>query len=102
MSGGSVAAGNANAVARRILEKLPAEVADGDTRVSYTQDRHVFHILRGQDGLVFLCMADASFGRESTEWHLPLLTALPLFLLTLLSRLSTQSRVLLLFTLRRM
>eukprot|EP00475_Leptophrys_vorax_P018371 TRINITY_DN2509_c0_g4_i1.p1 TRINITY_DN2509_c0_g4~~TRINITY_DN2509_c0_g4_i1.p1 ORF type:complete len:146 (+),score=17.26 TRINITY_DN2509_c0_g4_i1:366-803(+) len=56
----SVAAGNANAVARRILEKLPV---DGDARVSYTHDRHVFHILRA-DGLVFLCMADAPFGRR--------------------------------------
>lgn len=58
----SVAAGNANAVARRILEKLPV---DGDARVSYTQDRHVFHILRGSHGnLIFLCMADAPFGRR--------------------------------------
>lgn len=66
MSGASVGAGNANAVARRILEKLPAEAGEGDTRVSYTQDRHVFHILRGPEGLIFLCMADASFGRELT------------------------------------
>lgn len=60
----SVASGNANAVARRILEKLPVEVGDGDARVSYTQDRHVFHILRGPEGLIFMCMADAAFGRR--------------------------------------
>lgn len=56
----SVAAGNASTVARRILEKLPP---GADTRVSYTQDRHVFHVLRAE-GLTYLAMADAQFGRR--------------------------------------
>jgi vesicle-associated membrane protein 7 len=56
----SAASSNANTIARRILEKLPAS---GDNRVSYSQDRHIFHILR-VDGLTFLCMATDSFGRR--------------------------------------
>eukprot|EP00249_Psilotum_nudum_P011891 c23450_g1_i1 orf=367-1026(-) len=51
---------NANAVARQILEKLPGV---GDSHVSYSQDRYVFHVKR-TDGLVFLCMADNAFGRR--------------------------------------
>ena len=57
----SVGGGNAGAVARRILEKV-AE-SEGERRVSYTQDRYVFHIEQA-DGLLYLCMADAQFGRE--------------------------------------
>lgn len=56
----SAASSNANTIARRILEKLPAS---GDNRVSYSQDRHIFHILR-VDGLTFLCMATDSFGSK--------------------------------------
>jgi vesicle-associated membrane protein 7 len=56
----SAASGNASTVARRILEKLPAS---GDSRVSYSQDRHIFHILKS-DGLTYLCMADDAFGRR--------------------------------------
>lgn len=55
----SLVSGNANLIAVRILEKLPAE----DTRVSYTQDRHMFHVVVA-DGITFLCMADESFGRR--------------------------------------
>lgn len=51
--------GNANLIAVRLLEKLPNE----NTRVSYTQDRHMFHILV-QDGITFLCMAEEGVGRR--------------------------------------
>lgn len=56
----SAVTGNAGAVARRILEKLPA---DSDSRVCFSQDRYIFHILRA-DGLTFICMANDSFGRR--------------------------------------
>eukprot|EP00775_Hariotina_reticulata_P008410 gene8410-8594_t len=51
--------GNANTIAVRILERLPNE----DTKVTYIQDRHMFHILV-QEGLTFLCMAEDSAGRR--------------------------------------
>ena len=38
----SAVTGNTGAVARRILEKLPAEA---DSRLSFSQDRYIFHIL---------------------------------------------------------
>lgn len=56
----SAVTGNTGAVARRILEKLPAEA---DSRVCFSQDRYIFHIL-GLDGLTFLCMANDTFGSE--------------------------------------
>ncbi|KAJ9699553.1 hypothetical protein PVL29_008240 [Vitis rotundifolia] len=56
----SAVSGNTGAVARRILEKLPAEA---DSRVCFSQDRYIFHILRA-DGLAFLCMANDTFGRR--------------------------------------
>ncbi|XP_031504857.1 vesicle-associated membrane protein 714 [Nymphaea colorata] len=56
----SAATGNAGAVARRILEKLPAEA---DSRLCFSQDRYIFHILRS-DGLTFVCMANDTFGRR--------------------------------------
>ncbi|KAJ7556455.1 hypothetical protein O6H91_05G084900 [Diphasiastrum complanatum] len=56
----SAASGNASTIARRILEKLPP---GGDNRVSYSQDRHIFHIMKA-DGLTFLCMAADTFGRR--------------------------------------
>jgi hypothetical protein len=43
---------------RRILEKLPAEA---DSRLCFSQDSYIFHILRS-DGLAFLCMANNTFG----------------------------------------
>ncbi|XP_072964432.1 vesicle-associated membrane protein 714 [Typha angustifolia] len=52
--------GNTGAVARRILEKLPA---DADSRLCFSQDRYIFHVLRS-DGLTFLCMANDTFGRR--------------------------------------
>lgn len=51
---------NANTVARQILEKIPGM---GDSHVSYSQDRYIFHVLRA-DGLTFLCMANDTFGRR--------------------------------------
>ncbi|KAH9659835.1 Vesicle-associated membrane protein 714 [Citrus sinensis] len=56
----SAVTGNTGAVARRIIEKLPAE---SDSRVCFSQDRYIFHILRS-DGLTFLCMANDTFGRR--------------------------------------
>lgn len=55
----SCVSGNANLVAHRILEKLPSS----DSRVSYAQERHLFHVLVSQ-GFTFLCMADEAFGRR--------------------------------------
>ncbi|KAK3443760.1 hypothetical protein EUGRSUZ_B03833 [Eucalyptus grandis] len=54
----SAVTGNTGAVARRILEKLPSEA---DSRLCFSQDRYIFHILRS-DGLSFLCMANDTFG----------------------------------------
>ncbi|DBB02583.1 TPA: hypothetical protein ACH3X3_011563 [Trebouxia sp. C0006] len=55
----SVVQGNANLVAHRILDKLPSE----DSRVSYTQELYVFHVLV-HSGLAFVCMAEEAFGRR--------------------------------------
>ncbi|CAL9057824.1 vesicle-associated membrane protein 714 isoform X2 [Musa acuminata AAA Group] len=52
--------GNVGAVARRILEKLPP---DSDSRLCFSQDRYIFHVLRS-DGITFLCMANDTFGRR--------------------------------------
>ena len=46
-------------MARAILEKLPTT----DSRVSYSQDRHLFHVVCSA-GIVYLCMADEAFGRR--------------------------------------
>ena len=56
---------NANAVARQILEKLPSAA---DTRVSYSQDRYIFHVTKA-DGITFLCMANDTFGSKSPHPH---------------------------------
>ncbi|KAI9107640.1 hypothetical protein K1719_021303 [Acacia pycnantha] len=56
----SAVTGNTGAVARRILEKLPDEA---DSRLCFSQDRYIFHILRS-DGLTYLCMANDTFGRR--------------------------------------
>ncbi|KAL5220446.1 hypothetical protein ABZP36_025159 [Zizania latifolia] len=50
--------GNAGAVARRILEKLPP---DAECRLCFAQDRYIFHVLRFP-ALTFLCMANDTFG----------------------------------------
>ncbi|CAL9098307.1 unnamed protein product [Musa textilis] len=52
--------GNVGAVARRILEKLPPY---SDSRLCFSQDRYIFHVLRS-DGITFLCMANDTFGRR--------------------------------------
>lgn len=54
----SAVSGNIGAVARRILEKLPPEA---ESRLCFSQERYIFHILRA-DGLIFLCMANDTFG----------------------------------------
>uniref|UniRef100_A0A0D6R8J8 V-SNARE coiled-coil homology domain-containing protein n=1 Tax=Araucaria cunninghamii TaxID=56994 RepID=A0A0D6R8J8_ARACU len=62
----SAVSGNAGAVARRIMEKLPSlsqAENEREGRLCYSQDRHIFHILRA-DGLTFLCMANDTFGRR--------------------------------------
>jgi vesicle-associated membrane protein 7 len=52
--------GNAGAVARRILEKLPP---DAESRLCFAQDRYIFHVLRSDAaGITFLCMANDTFG----------------------------------------
>ncbi|KAL4182583.1 hypothetical protein AMTRI_Chr11g150840 [Amborella trichopoda] len=58
----SAVTGNTGAVARRIVEKLPLP-AQPDSRLCFSQDRYIFHILRS-DGLNFLCMANDTFGRR--------------------------------------
>jgi Regulated-SNARE-like domain len=55
--------GNAGAVARRILEKLPPE-SESDSRLCFSQDRYIFHVLRS-DGITYLCMANDTFGSTS-------------------------------------
>jgi len=55
----STVVGNAHLVAHRILEKLP----EGDSRTSYSQDRHIFHVLVS-GGLTYLCMAEEEVGRR--------------------------------------
>jgi len=52
--------GNAKTIARQILEKIPGT---GDSHVSYSQDRYIFHVKR-TDGLTVLCMADDTAGRR--------------------------------------
>ncbi|AEC07690.1 putative Longin domain-containing protein [Arabidopsis thaliana] len=51
---------NASTIAKQILEKIPG---NGDSHVSYSQDRYVFHVKR-TDGLTVLCMADEDAGRR--------------------------------------
>ncbi|KAF0925301.1 hypothetical protein E2562_016000 [Oryza meyeriana var. granulata] len=61
----SAVSGNAGAVARRILEKLPPEA---ESRLCFAQDRYIFHVLRSPSPnnapLTFLCMANDTFGRR--------------------------------------
>ncbi|XP_068313905.1 vesicle-associated membrane protein 711 [Pyrus communis] len=51
---------NASIISKQILEKIPG---DSDTHVSYSQDRHIFHVKR-TDGLTVLCMADETAARR--------------------------------------
>ncbi|GIL62261.1 hypothetical protein Vafri_16555 [Volvox africanus] len=55
----SAVTGNVNVIAVRILEKLPHE----DTRVSYTQERHMFHVMVS-DGITYMAVAEEAFGRR--------------------------------------
>ncbi|CAD7698204.1 unnamed protein product [Ostreobium quekettii] len=55
----STVSGNAIQIAHRILEKMPTT----DTRVSYTQERHMYHVLI-VDGITYLCMSEEGFGRR--------------------------------------
>ncbi|KAG2445134.1 hypothetical protein HYH02_008602 [Chlamydomonas schloesseri] len=55
----SVVTGNVNVIAVRILEKLPQE----DTRVSYTQERFMFHVMVS-DGITYMAVAEEGFGRR--------------------------------------
>jgi len=50
---------NASEVAANIL----AKTATVDSRVSYAQERHLFHLFC-EDGIIYLCMADEGFGRR--------------------------------------
>lgn len=56
----SATAGNANSVARRILENLPAGELE-ETRVSYSQDDHLFHVSVSEKN-TYVCMARAGGG----------------------------------------
>ncbi|XP_075520026.1 vesicle-associated membrane protein 714 [Primulina tabacum] len=58
----SAVTGNAGAVVRRILEKL-SETESAESRLCFSQDRYIFHILVS-DGITFLCMANDTFGRR--------------------------------------
>lgn len=58
----SAVTGNTGAVVRRIFEKL-CETESAESRLCFSQDRYIFHILRS-DGLTFLCMANDTFGSK--------------------------------------
>lgn len=51
--------GNFTTVTQAILEKIP----DNDSKMSYVYDRYLFHYI-SEDGLIYLCMAEESFGRQ--------------------------------------
>jgi len=51
--------GNFITVTQRILEKIPSE----DAMMSYIYDKYIFHYIV-EGGLIYLCMADESFGRR--------------------------------------
>eukprot|EP00286_Rhodomonas_abbreviata_P017870 CAMPEP_0181323948 /NCGR_PEP_ID=MMETSP1101-20121128/20076_1 /TAXON_ID=46948 /ORGANISM="Rhodomonas abbreviata, Strain Caron Lab Isolate" /LENGTH=189 /DNA_ID=CAMNT_0023432047 /DNA_START=149 /DNA_END=715 /DNA_ORIENTATION=+ len=52
--------GNFAFVTRKILEKM----SQADTRVSYTSDGYIFHIMV-YDGLTYMCMAEEDFSRRA-------------------------------------
>ncbi|KAG0343861.1 Vesicle-associated membrane protein, partial [Podila humilis] len=51
--------GNFTTVTEAILEKIP----DQNSKLSYVYDRYLFHYIC-EDGLIYMCMADDSFGRR--------------------------------------
>ena len=54
------ASGNFASISRRILDKLQYSV---ETKMTYVYDRHLFHYIT-QDGMIYMCMADESYGRR--------------------------------------
>ncbi|EDQ89266.1 uncharacterized protein MONBRDRAFT_37114 [Monosiga brevicollis MX1] len=52
--------GNFTTVTQSILDKIP----NSDQRRTYVYDRYLFHYVR-EDGIVYLCLADESFGRRA-------------------------------------
>ncbi|GAX80995.1 hypothetical protein CEUSTIGMA_g8430.t1 [Chlamydomonas eustigma] len=56
----SIVSGNAHLLAVRILEKLDSTE---DTRVTYTQERYMFHVLI-HSGITYLVVSEESFGRR--------------------------------------
>lgn len=56
----SLVSGNAHMLAVRILEKLNSSE---DIRVSYAQDRHMFHCMVS-DGISYIVVAEEAFGRR--------------------------------------
>lgn len=70
----SAAATTASAVARQVLEKIPE---GNDTHVSYSLDRHVFHV-KHTDGITVLCAADEAAASESRS--IDFLQLIPLLL----------------------
>ncbi|KAL2522546.1 Vesicle-associated membrane protein [Forsythia ovata] len=52
--------GDTQAIMRRILEKL-SKAEHAKSRLCFSQDRYIFHILRS-DGLTFFCMVNDTFG----------------------------------------
>lgn len=57
---GGVGQANAGVVAKQILDRVPG---NDDNRVSYSQDRYIFHVKR-TDGITVLCMASDAAGRK--------------------------------------
>jgi len=52
--------GNFTQVTQAILEKIPPN----NSKLTYVYDRYLFHYI-SEDGLIYLCMADDSFGRRT-------------------------------------
>ncbi|KAI8601687.1 putative vesicle-associated membrane protein [Dissophora ornata] len=51
--------GNFTTVTEAILEKIPPN----NSKLTYVYDRYLFHYV-SEDGLIYMCMADDSFGRR--------------------------------------
>ena len=58
------ASGNANVVTLQVLSQLGDDQAAENTRSSYAQERHIFHMLQAE-GLIFLCMVNPKMSRAS-------------------------------------
>ena len=55
----STSSGNFKQISEHILRRIPP----GDGKMTYVYDRYLYHYI-AQDGLVFLCLAEDSFGRR--------------------------------------